>query len=73
MEDARYFRQQADVCLKIAKQLSDRAAADKLRESSAHYLAQAMRLEAELSRAVEDKPSQTDKPLPADKSQFEPK
>jgi hypothetical protein len=72
VQDVRYFRQQAQGCLKIAKQLSDGAAADKLRESAVQYLAQAMMLEAELFHAPEED-SFPPKSRPAGRSQPEPK
>ncbi|MGI8524973.1 MAG: hypothetical protein ACR2K5_02155 [Pseudolabrys sp.] len=47
MDNARYLLQQADLCLKVAKQLSDRAEAEKLHATATRYLARAMEMEAE--------------------------
>ena len=46
MQDAQYFRDQAVLCLEIARQMSDRQAAANLRASAAHYFAKATELEA---------------------------
>jgi hypothetical protein len=45
VQDARFFRSQAELCLEIARQLSDRAAADNVRLTAANYLARADELE----------------------------
>jgi hypothetical protein len=45
--DARYFRAQAERCLAMAQQISNRKDADDLRAMAARYLQQALALEAE--------------------------
>jgi hypothetical protein len=45
MRDARYLRAQAELCLEIAHQMSDRGAAEKLRADAAHYHAEAAEIE----------------------------
>lgn len=45
MQDARYFRMQAEFCLKLARQLSDPQAAEKLRASAARHSSRALDLE----------------------------
>jgi hypothetical protein len=45
MQDAQYFRAQAQLCLEIARQLSDRVAAEKIRLTAADYLSKAEELE----------------------------
>ncbi len=47
MQDARYFRSQAELCLEIAKQMSDLKAAENLGASAATYLARAVELETQ--------------------------
>jgi hypothetical protein len=46
--DARYWREQAVLCLEIARQISDRPAAEKMRSTATEYFARA----AELERSV---------------------
>jgi hypothetical protein len=46
MQDARYFRTQAEFCMKLANQLSDVRAAETLRASAANHFARAVELEA---------------------------
>ena len=46
MRDARYLRAQAEFCLQMALQMSDRAAAENLNAQAAHYHAEAAALEA---------------------------
>ena len=41
MADAAYFRDQANLCLEIARQISDGRVAQKLRSDAARYRAQA--------------------------------
>ena len=41
MRDANYLRVQAELCLEIAREMSDQAAADNLREEAARYRAEA--------------------------------
>jgi hypothetical protein len=45
MQDARYLRAQARLCLDIASQLSDARAAEKLRADAADYHARAGEIE----------------------------
>ena len=45
MQDARYLRAQARLCLEIASQLSDPKAAERLRAEAADYHARAAELE----------------------------
>jgi len=45
MEDARYLRAQAALCLEIADQMSDPKSREKMRASSAEYHARAEALE----------------------------
>jgi hypothetical protein len=46
MQDARYFRTQAEFCLKLASQVSDARAAENLRAAAASHFAIAVELEA---------------------------
>ena len=45
MNDAQRFHAQAELCLRIARLMTDRAAADQLNAKAADYLAQAVELE----------------------------
>ena len=45
MRDARYLRAQAELCLEIARQMSDRKAAQQLRADAARYYAEATEIE----------------------------
>ena len=45
MDDAKYFRAQAELSLAIARQLSDPVAANRVRQTAADYLAKAEQLE----------------------------
>ena len=45
MQDARYFRDQAALCLEIARQVSDRQFAANLRLDAAQYVERAAELE----------------------------
>ena len=45
MNDAQRFRAQAELCLRIARSMKDRTAADRLNAKAADYLAQAVELE----------------------------
>jgi hypothetical protein len=47
MQDARYLRDQAKLCLEIARQMSDRQAAETLRMDAAQYFARATAIEGE--------------------------
>jgi hypothetical protein len=46
MEDARHYRERADIALKLARQISDAKAAAGLRQLAAQYHARAEDLEA---------------------------
>ena len=46
MRGARYLRGQAQWCLELARQMSDRKTADNLKAEAARYLAEAVALEA---------------------------
>ena len=43
--DARYWREQAVLCLEIARQISDRLAAAKMRATATEYFARARELD----------------------------
>lgn len=45
MPDAGYFRSQAQLCLRLADQISDRREADALRVRAAQYEARAVQVE----------------------------
>ena len=45
MRDARYLRGQAELCLQIARQISDPLAAEQLRADAARYHAEATEIE----------------------------
>jgi hypothetical protein len=45
MRDARYLRAQAELCLEMARQVSDRATADNLREEADRHHAEATEIE----------------------------
>jgi hypothetical protein len=47
MQDARYFRDQAALCLEIARQVSDSQMAESLRSDAAQYHMKAAELETE--------------------------
>jgi hypothetical protein len=46
MQDAKYLRTQAALCLEIASQMSDPKSREKLQADAAQYHAQAVQLEA---------------------------
>ena len=46
MRDARYLRAQAELCLEIAREMSDRKPAQNLRAEAARYHAEASQIEA---------------------------
>lgn len=50
MRDVPYLRAQAELCLELARNLSDRAAAEDLRAEAARYQAEAAEQEAEQPR-----------------------
>ena len=45
MQDAKYFRGQAELCLDIARQMSDGALAERMRDRAAQHFARAVELE----------------------------
>jgi hypothetical protein len=45
MRDARYLRAQAELCLEMARQMSDQTSADNLRAEAARYQAEATEIE----------------------------
>jgi hypothetical protein len=51
MQDAGYFRSQAELCLQIARALSDHKAAENLRAVAAQYLVRALETEPQLGSA----------------------
>jgi len=53
--DARYWREQAALCLEIARQISDRCAADQMLLTAAEYFARAQELERRRAEAYEPK------------------
>jgi hypothetical protein len=52
MRDARYLRAQAELCLEMARQVGDRAAADGLRAEAARYHAEATEIESGVKTPV---------------------
>ena len=52
MRDARYLRAQAELCLEIARQVSDRRTADSLRAAAARYHAEAEEIETGVKTLV---------------------
>lgn len=48
MREAEYYRSQADLCFRLAAQISDRHEAEKLRAKAAEYRAKADELEGPL-------------------------
>jgi hypothetical protein len=57
MPNAQYFREQADFCLQMARQMSDRKAADNLRDMAAHYQRRALDLESAKRSATAGAPA----------------
>jgi hypothetical protein len=53
--DARYWREQAVLCMEIARQITDRRAADQMRATATEYFARAEKL---------DKPSRSSEAQP---------
>ena len=45
MHDARYLRAQAELCLEMARQMSDQTASENLRAEAARYHAEATEIE----------------------------
>ena len=52
MQDARYFRDQALLCLEISRQISDRHLAEKLQMEAAQYIDRATAVEKETDQAI---------------------
>ncbi len=52
MQDARYCREQAALCLKMARTMSDSRSAEKLRSDAAQYFMRAVELEAQSREAT---------------------
>ena len=52
MRDARYLRAQAELCLEMARQVSDRGTADNLRAEAARYHAEAEEIETGVKTPV---------------------
>jgi len=46
MQDARYFREHAELCLEMARQVSDRRSAESLRSDARHYFERADELDS---------------------------
>jgi hypothetical protein len=46
MRDARYLRAQAELCLEMARQVSDQTTSDNLRAEAARYQAEVAEIEA---------------------------
>jgi hypothetical protein len=61
--DARYWREQAVLCMEIARQISDRQAADNMRATATEYFARAAEL---------DKPSRSSEVQPDSRPGAEP-
>jgi hypothetical protein len=60
MRDARYLRAQAELCLEMARQMSDCATSKSLRAEAARYHAEAAEVEAGAkAAAAEDAPEQS--------------
>lgn len=57
MRDAQHLRAQAELCLKIAGQMSDRRAADDLQAEAAHHYAEAAEIEAGEQVGSKDSPA----------------
>ena len=52
MRDARYLRAQAELCLEMARQISDAATSDNLRAEAARYHAEAAKIETGVQESV---------------------
>jgi hypothetical protein len=52
MRDARYLRAQAELCLEIARQISDRTASENLRAEAARFHAEAAEIETGIKATV---------------------
>jgi len=53
MRDATYLRAQAELCLEMARQISDQATSDNLRAEAARYHAEAADIEAGVAPSIE--------------------
>jgi len=58
MRDARYLRAQAELCLKMARQMSNDATAESLRAEAARYHAEATTIETGVKTWVAKAPSE---------------
>lgn len=56
MQNAQYFRDQAERCLQIARQIRDRKAAQNLRGLAVHYHERAVEIEADKYPTGETEP-----------------
>jgi hypothetical protein len=52
MRDARYLRDQAELCLEIARQVSDAPTAENLRAEAARYHAEAAEIETGIKTSL---------------------
>ena len=52
MRDARYLRDQAELCLELARQMSDRTASENLRAEATRYYAEAAAIETGVKTKV---------------------
>ena len=52
MRDARYLRAQSELCLEMARQISDAATSDNLRAEAARYHAEAAEIETGVQESV---------------------
>ena len=57
MKDARYFRARAQLCIEIARQMSDRSAADQFLVKAAENLARATEQETQSRPPVSQSPA----------------
>jgi hypothetical protein len=66
MRDARYLRAQAELCLEMARQVSDRATSDNLRAEAARYHAEAAEIETGVKTwELKEPPSRIDSSIEA--------
>ena len=59
MRDAQYLRAQAELCLEIARHMSDPKAAENLKAEAARYHAEAAAMESAAPRIAGETPSST--------------
>ena len=64
MKDASYFRARAELCLNVARLLSDRNAAERLRIEAAENVARAVALEARSGSPVSNSSAMAGRPEP---------